>query len=78
MKTFCNICKKSFCESCEKDIYSHQEYLVNYTKMMSKEDAELMKLISEKFECQNKEIYKRRRNIMSETVKIWMKEFITI
>jgi WD40 repeat protein len=59
LKTFCNICKKSFCESCEKDIYSHQEYLVNYTKMMSKEDAELMKLISEKFECQNKEIYKK-------------------
>ena len=59
LKTFYNICKKSFCESCEKDIYSHQEYLVNYTKMMSKEDAELMKLISEKFECQNKEIYKK-------------------
>ena len=59
LKTFCNSCKKSFCESCEKDKDCDQKYLVNYTKIMSKEDADFMKLISEKFECKNKEIYQK-------------------
>ena len=59
LNKFCNRCKKSFCESCEKDKDCDQIYLVNYTKMLSKEDAEFMKLISEKFECKNKEIYQK-------------------
>ena len=59
LKTFCNKCKRFFCESCEKDEDSHQKYLVNYTKIMSKDDVDLMESISEKFECKNKEIYKK-------------------
>ena len=59
LKFFCKECKNSFCELCEKDNDGHQQYLVNYTKMMSDEDAELMETILEKFECKNKNIYKK-------------------
>lgn len=71
LKFFCKKCKKSFCESCNKDIDDHQKYLVNYSQIMSEEDAELVKLISEKFKCEKKDIYKK---IISDYFKEFKKE----
>ena len=56
---FCNKCKKSFCEDCQKVHKDHQNDLVNYTKIMSEDDALLIKMILDKYECNNREIYKK-------------------
>ena len=71
LKFFCKKCKMSFCESCDKDIDDHQKYLVNYSQIMSEEDAELVKLISENFKCAKKDIYKK---IISDNFKQFKKE----
>lgn len=59
LKLFCIKCKKSYCELCKKDKDEHQKDLVNYTQMMSVDNAKLMEMILEKYDCQKKNIYKK-------------------
>jgi hypothetical protein len=45
LQFFCNICKKFFCEKCERDSEEHIKDFVNFDIIMSKDNAEKIKKV---------------------------------
>ena len=55
LKFFCNICKKFFCEKCERDSEEHIKNFINLDIIMSKENAEQIKTFL--YKTKNEVIY---------------------
>ena len=60
LKFYCNICKKFFCEKCERDSEEHNKDFVNFDIIMSEDNAEKIKKLSIK--TQNEVLYKNLIN----------------
>ena len=57
LKFFCNKCKKSFCELCDKDNEDHEKDFINYNNIISDDKAKVILELSSK--AKNGDIYRK-------------------